>query len=391
MKTTGGNLKRHLKNTMNEVDMDAMIQQMMDQAQKKYDELKILNVMVLGKTGVGKSTLINNMFSAHLAETGVGKPVTKEIQKFEKPNFPLAIYDTPGMELDGSNALEQLLADVTAIAKSGRKSGDVNQMIHCLWYCIATPSHRFESAEIEFLRRVSSLSGAEKMPVIVVLTQSYSKRDAEAMQEAVEAEKLDVVDVVPVLAEPFVIDEAFPAILPYGLDSLAEVTYRVIPEEVREAFVVVGKDLALKKKQARRLVATAAAAAAGIGAVPIPGPDAAILIPEQISMLAGITVIYGMDFHKSDVIAVAGPLLATITGRTIVAELPKLIPGAGTAAGSVISAATAASLTSALGETTIIILEKMAKGEIHPEDLKNKKGVKAIKKIFFDQLKQFKR
>lgn len=390
MKTTGGNLKRHLKNTMNEVDMDAMIQQMMDQAQKKYDELKILNVMVLGKTGVGKSTLINNMFSAHLAETGVGKPVTKEIQKFEKPGLPLAIYDTPGLELDGSNALEQLLEDVTAIIKSGRKSGDVNQMVHCLWYCIATPSHRFESAEIEFLRRVSAQSGTG-IPVIVVLTQSYSKRDAETMRKAVEAEKLGVVDVVPVLAEPFVIDEAFPAILPYGLDQLAEVTYRVIPEEVREAFVVVGKDLALKRKRARRLVATAAAAAAGIGAVPIPGPDAAILIPEQISMLAGITVIYGMDFHKSDVIAVIGPLLATITGRTIVAELPKLIPGAGTAAGSVISAATAASLTSALGETTIIILEKMAKGEIHPEDLKNKKGVKAIKKIFFDQLKQFKR
>lgn len=390
MKTTGGNLKRHLKNTMNEVDMDAMIQQMMDQAQKKYDELKILNVMVLGKTGVGKSTLINNMFSAHLAETGVGKPVTKEIQKFEKPGLPLAIYDTPGLELDGSNALEQLLEDVTAIIKSGRKSGDVNQMVHCLWYCIATPSHRFESAEIEFLRRVSAQSGTG-IPVIVVLTQSYSKRDAETMRKAVEAEKLGVVDVVPVLAEPFVIDEAFPAILPYGLDSLAEVTYRVIPEEVREAFVVVGKDLALKKKRARRLVATASATAAGIGAVPIPGPDAAILIPEQISMLAGITVIYGMDFHKSDVIAVIGPLLATITGRTIVAELPKLIPGAGTAAGSVISAATAASLTSALGETTIIILEKMAKGEIHPEDLKNKKGVKAIKKIFFDQLKQFKR
>lgn len=390
MKTTGGNLKRHLKNTIDEADMDAMIQQMMDQAQKKYDELKILNVMVLGKTGVGKSTLINNMFSAHLAETGVGKPVTKEIQKFEKPGLPLAIYDTPGLELDGSNALEQLLEDVTAIAKSGRKSGDVNQMIHCLWYCIATPSHRFESTEIEFLRRVSAQSGTG-IPVIVVLTQSYSKRDAETMRETVEAEKLGVVDVVPVLAEPFVIDEAFPAILPYGLDSLAEVTYRVIPEEVREAFVVVGKDLALKKKRARRLVATASATAAGIGAVPIPGPDAAILIPEQISMLAGITVIYGMDFHKSDVIAVIGPLLATITGRTIVAELPKLIPGAGTAAGSVISAATAASLTSALGETTIIILEKMAKGEIHPEDLKNKKGVKAIKKIFFDQLKQFKR
>ena len=36
-----------------------------------------------------------------MAETGVGKPVTDKIRKYEKPDFPLAIYDTPGLELGG--------------------------------------------------------------------------------------------------------------------------------------------------------------------------------------------------------------------------------------------------------------------------------------------------
>ena len=41
------------------------------------------------------------MFSQKMAETGVGKPVTDKIRKYEKPDFPLAIYDTPGLELGG--------------------------------------------------------------------------------------------------------------------------------------------------------------------------------------------------------------------------------------------------------------------------------------------------
>ena len=63
-----------------------------------------LNIMVMGKTGAGKSTLINQVFSRNLAVTGVGKPVTQAIRKYELEDFPLAIYDTPGLELGGENA-----------------------------------------------------------------------------------------------------------------------------------------------------------------------------------------------------------------------------------------------------------------------------------------------
>ena len=127
-------------------------QKIMDRIRAEYKELKKLNVMILGKTGVGKSTLINNMFSQKMAETGVGKPVTDKIRKYEKPDFPLAIYDTPGLELGGENAIDKLLEEAIGLIKDGIKSGDVSKAIHCIWYCISTPSHRFEQSEIEFLK-----------------------------------------------------------------------------------------------------------------------------------------------------------------------------------------------------------------------------------------------
>lgn len=65
----------------------------------RIKNLNTLNIIVAGKTGVGKSTLINSVFKDKLAETGIGKPVTDHMRKISKKEFPLAIYDTRGFEL----------------------------------------------------------------------------------------------------------------------------------------------------------------------------------------------------------------------------------------------------------------------------------------------------
>ena len=97
---------------MEDFNVSDIANQIIEEVKKEYQSMNKLNVMILGKTGVGKSTLINNMFSRNLAETGIGLPVTDKIQKFEYPDFPLAIFDTPGLELSGKNAVDTLLKDV---------------------------------------------------------------------------------------------------------------------------------------------------------------------------------------------------------------------------------------------------------------------------------------
>ena len=84
---------------MASVDTDKLAQDAINAIADKIKNLKTLNIIVAGKTGVGKSTLINSVFQGDLAETGMGKPVTDHMRKITKKGVPLAIYDTRGFEL----------------------------------------------------------------------------------------------------------------------------------------------------------------------------------------------------------------------------------------------------------------------------------------------------
>ena len=366
-------------------------QEIMDKIRAEYKDLKKMNVMVLGKTGVGKSTLINNMFSQKMAETGVGKPITDKIRKYEKPDFPLAIYDTPGLELGGENAVEKLLEEAIGLIKEGIKSGDISKAIHCIWYCISTPSHRFEQSEIDFLRRFLDETEYFSVPVIVVLTQSYSKKDAVELKHEIEKENLDIVNVVPVLAEDYDIDDEYTA-KAFGLDRLSEIMYIAIPEAVQKTFISVQcANIELKKGRAQAVVAASATTAAATGAVPIPFSDAAILVPEQITMLGGITVAFGVPMEKASLVAIVSATLGTagttVLGKTVVSGLLKFIPGIGSVVGGAISGATAAALTTALGEAYIAVLIRVMKGEMTITDLQTEEGMKAISDLFKQYLK----
>ena len=66
---------------------------------EKIQNLNTLNIIVAGKTGVGKSTLINEVFRGDMADTGIGRPVTDHIRKISKKDVPLNIYDTRGFEM----------------------------------------------------------------------------------------------------------------------------------------------------------------------------------------------------------------------------------------------------------------------------------------------------
>ena len=45
-----------------QIDTDKMAQQLIDTVNDKIKNLKTLNIIIIGKSGVGKSTLINTLF-----------------------------------------------------------------------------------------------------------------------------------------------------------------------------------------------------------------------------------------------------------------------------------------------------------------------------------------
>lgn len=376
----------------NAYDAAQAAQKIMDEIKENYSSLTTLNVVVIGKTGVGKSTLINSVFGENVAEVGLGRPVTQSIRKLEKEGTPLAIYDTPGLELQGDHSAENLLEQVTNLINEGIQSEDVNQAIHCIWYCINTASSRVEPTEMNFLRKLGENTKRCNVPVILVLTQAFSKKKTEEMVTALQKENLPVRQVVPVLAQDYEISEDYPKIKAFGIDKLVELMSELLPDTVRDTFIALQiASIDLKRKRARAAVTAAAGAAALTGASPIPFSDAAILVPTQVSMLAGITAIFGLPIEKaaltSIVSATIGTAGATVLGKTVVSNLIKMIPGAGTIVGAAISGTTAAALTGALGEAYIAILTRVASGDISFADLTSKEGMEELRREFEKQLR----
>ena len=371
------------------IEIDKIAQETVDVIAEKIKNLKTLNIIVAGKTGVGKSTLINAVFRDKLAETGMGKPVTDHMRKISKKGIPLAIYDTRGFEL-GKEVQQQVKREVVETISQGLANHDINKAIHCIWYCINTASNRVEPEEIEWLRGLSKENQITQVPIIVVLTQSFSKKNADSMRKMILNENLDVVQVIPVLAEDYEIDDEYVA-KSYGLDVLINVMGEALPDELMDTLQNVQvANLAEKKKRAQAVIASATAAAVGEGAAPIPFSDCALLIPTQIGMIASITVIFRFDVNKSILVAFLSSTLcaggATLLGKTVVSNLAKFIPGVGTVDGGAISAATAGMLTAALGETYIGIMTLVFNGEMSIADLGTKRGKDQITTLFKQEL-----
>ena len=372
-------------------DVNKIAQDAINAIAERIKNLNRLNIIVAGKTGVGKSTLINAVFRDKMAETGIGRPVTDHMRKITKKGVPLCIYDTRGFEL-GKEVQNDVKREIADTISRGLAANDINEAVHCIWYCINTASNRIEPEEIQWLREISRENELTQVPIIVVLTQSFSEANAQEMRKTLMEENLDIIQVVPVLAESYEI-KGLGTAPAYGLDVLIQVMEEALPEELMDTLQNVQiASLKSKKLRAQAAVATAALAAAGEGAAPLPFADCAMMIPTQLGMIASITVIFGFNVSKSLITALLSSTIgsggATVLGKTVVSNILKLIPGAGSVLGGAISAGTAGVITAALGEAYIGVMELVFKGDMSLDDLSTSKGREAMKKLFRRKLKE---
>lgn len=93
--------------------------------------------------------------------------------------------------------------------------------------------------------------------------------------------------------------------------------------------------------------ASASAAAVGAGMAQLPGNDNAVITPIQLAMAISLGKVFGVSLTETTAMAAIGSVAANTLGRTASQLLVGWIPGLGNA----INAATAASLTEAMGWT----------------------------------------
>ncbi|GAB2485077.1 GTP-binding protein [Alkalibacterium psychrotolerans] len=340
-----------------------MIQEILEKTEAEIKKMQPVNILIAGKTGVGKSTLINNVFREKLADTGIGKPVTKHLRRISKEGIPIVLYDTRGLELD-PNVQKKVRQEIFDLVKEKKQT---REELHAVYYCIQANSSRIEESEIELIKEISKV-----LPVILVLTQSIGK-PAEEFNRYLENQNLPVAAVQNIMAEPYEITDDY-VIPAFGLKDLIDKTLQLIPKDAHDAFMNAQQaDIERKAKAARRWASRYVATTFGVGFAPIPFSDASILVPMQVTLLAHITAIFGISMDKSTIVsliaAVGGTGTATMIGKTIVANAFKFIPGAGTVIGGIISGTTASIVTSALGLSYIEVLSIIATKEKEGESL----------------------
>ena len=224
---------------LTEIKVKEFIDQMKFETHTSY-----FNILVIGSTGVGKSTLINSVLkleenSENYAKTGCGEPVTLGEPKFyisEKVKG-LKLWDSQGIDKSGYN-IGELKKSVTNLINTNAENNNPDNFIHCIWYCVT--QHRFEKIERDFLIELMKIYHDETLPIIIAYTQCTSEDDGEKMKIEIEKickEQNRKIEIILVLAKDAKVGrKENPIIVPsYGIDKLLKSSFGKIEGAVKSA------------------------------------------------------------------------------------------------------------------------------------------------------------
>ena len=333
------------------------------------------NVLVLGNSGVGKSTLINAVLGERKTKTGYGTVgTTKHLEVFENNEINFRLIDSVGFEPDFFRRFQAIKA-VQDWCRKTAKAGNENSKINVIWFCVDGTSRKLFSQSIDSLARAASVY--KSVPVIAVITKSYSRPDRESnvhmVREAFSGRigrKLNLKGIIPVVAELYRIDDTSFAPVD-GIAELIQLTNDVMPEGIAAA----DKDVEQYKLErtnnfAHTLIGASTVSGVLIGAVPLPSPltDGAILSGIELAEVNGLAKLYGIKksnqstalFEKIVEIGTVSAVARATCGAVL-----KVIP----VAGWIANAAVAGSFVAAIGEGTRYIFEQIKLGNRSVQDI----------------------
>jgi GTP-binding protein EngB required for normal cell division len=156
------------------------------------------NVVVAGKTGVGKSMLINYLYGDTVVKTGTGRPVTQRgfhhIDK-EINGLPVRLFDSWGLEVGKDKEWLGLLNEELEKRGTDRPA---EEWFHSVFYCIGSGGHRIEDFDVTIIKKF--LDSKYKVSVLLTKADLINEKQEEELTSAIH-EGVGPVPVIPVCSE----------------------------------------------------------------------------------------------------------------------------------------------------------------------------------------------
>ncbi|MFP6188165.1 GTPase [Helicobacter pylori] len=105
-----------------------------------------MNILLMGYTGSGKSSLINALFGKEITKAVVGKPITQHLEKYIDEQKSLILWDTQGIEdKDYHDTMQRIKQRMEEVSPS--KGHDEKEAIDVAYLCVKETSSRVQERE----------------------------------------------------------------------------------------------------------------------------------------------------------------------------------------------------------------------------------------------------
>ena len=316
-------------------------------------------LMVVGRRGAGKSSLVNAVVGEQLAAVGSVLAQTGALQWYSHATArgELRLLDTRGLGDSSRPEAANFRGALAEIAAAlDREPPD-----SVLFLCKAKEVDSRIGEDIDNLVEIRSLVRRRhryELPVVAVVTQvdeldpkrveppyddPVKQRNIAVAVAAVEAalsqHGIALAHVVPVSAYAEVRDGVRVYDNYWNVDRLVEYLIDGLPQSAQLQLARLSRQRAVQERLARRLTGAAATLSAAVGAVPIPLADIFPITGLQIGLITAIAYLSGREASRETarefLVALGANVGAAFALREAARALAKVVfPGAGSAISS---------------------------------------------------------
>jgi len=353
-------------------------------------EVKRPNILIVGGTGVGKSTIVNEIFGEGTADVGIGQPVTRGIHKIATPEKPINLFDTEGFEIDGDTKFQD---DILSRLKENSIK-PVEEQIHLIWHVISASSSRITDYDKDLHLKLQ----AYNVPVALIFSKcdEVNEDDLNALLSAMDPH-LSFEKAYSSNESPFFTTNQkhyLETEQNLNLSKVVDWSIKNLPKSLELAFISAQMvNVEAKRTKAEAIIAQHTAGNALVGFSPIPFSDAPVLIASQAGMIARILFVYDFDNYqeiaKNFMVTSGASLVISNIGRSVVGNLLKLIPGVGSVIGGIINATVASIITYAMGKATSELMFRINMQIINGDTTKASDILENFDTLFAELFNQF--